>query len=109
MLFELNDATVHTDLIDGKIRLSTGFTSIDQPFHEAAILHCSDENPEEIPELYANFSVSEILDCLVDMHGLTHTEGEFLDIKARPKIDALRAELSELIARIDDLKYEAAA
>ena len=108
MLFELNDATVHADLIDGKIRLSTGFTSIDKPFHDAATMHCSEENPDETPELYANFSVSELLDSPIDMHTIIHTGGEFVSIDAKPTFDALRAELSELIERIDKLKYKSA-
>ncbi|MEI7296610.1 hypothetical protein WCQ02_31090 [Paraburkholderia tropica] len=56
----------------------------------------------ENDELSARFNLSDLLDTELDMFRL---ESGLIDSAGKPRFDAMRLELSDMIRRIDAIKY----
>lgn len=94
-------AYVHLELRDGKLIASTGAGSDDDYFDKAAEHHANGE----WVNLWLAFPISEVLDGTIESYGHGESAPHELDVEAKPKIDALRAELVAMIAKIDSLTF----
>ncbi|PVX61248.1 hypothetical protein [Paraburkholderia unamae] len=56
----------------------------------------------EDDELSARFNLSDLLDTELDMFGL---KTGLIDSAGKPRFDAMRLELAEMIRRIDAIRY----
>lgn len=56
----------------------------------------------ENDELSARFNLSDLLDTELDMFGL---KNGLIDSAGKPRLDAMRLELAEMIRRIDAIRY----
>lgn len=56
----------------------------------------------ENDELSARFNLSDLLDTELDMFGL---KNGLIDSVGKPRFDAMRLELAEMIRRIDAIRY----
>jgi len=94
-------AYVYLEIRDGKLVASAGASSDEEEFERAATLH----NEGEYVSLWMTFSVSEVLDGTIESFRHGNTAGVELDAEAKPRIDALRAELTAMISKIDAITY----
>jgi hypothetical protein len=105
MIFEQKDCVVFTDLVDGRISLSTSLSNIGD--HEEIALRYSDldaqyDTDNEV-SIFFNFTPMSILDTLIDGRK-RWTTCEF-DKEDKPIFDAMRRELAEMIERIDAMEF----
>lgn len=105
MIHEIHDEMVHVDLRNGKLRLCIELSNADDGEKLEALDAAVDAwDGDEQSGVDCFFTLTEILDSSIEMHQIPANENR-IDIDAKPLFDAMRAELSEMIQRIDAIKY----
>jgi len=83
-----------------RIQCSIYLDSSDEIFHDAATAHCSET--DSFTTLKLLFPVSHILDGIIDNYSPFPNK---TSIEAKPELAMLRAELVEIIERIDNMIF----
>ena len=107
--FRIDDSSVFSELdSDGRLRLFLHF-SAEGGLEDAmwdAIEAWQDDVPGD-PCLEVCFRLSDALEFELEGNEIPWTDG-LIDPVAKPRIDAMRAELLQMVARIDGVKYASA-
>lgn len=106
-IMEREDVMVHPTLIGGRLRLSTFISNYyDLDEGETHLQSVIDRwNDEHEVGISFNFWPSGILDSMIDLHERYPARTSICE-EDKPMFDALRAELVQMIERIDALKFE---
>lgn len=91
---------------DGRLQLFLHFYDGkydgDHPFWKAICAWLDEDSGTN--DLRVNFRLSDVLDFELEGHELFRFKGK-TNIKAKPVLDAMRAELMQMVARIDAVQY----
>jgi hypothetical protein len=105
MIIELFDVSVFASIVDEKIKFTIPLSSCDDFDNDEAYTALKNfvDYGDDF-EVFTKFSFDDVLNSNIDMYEMPSFDNT-LDISGKPTFDMMRAELVEIIARIDALKF----
>jgi hypothetical protein len=90
---------VWTGVEEGRVVCSVGVDSTDPEFDAAAVAHTT---TEDLIDLEIRFDLTKVIDDLIESYQLLD---EVIDIRAKPTVHAIEAELEAMLTKIATLRF----